>query len=296
MSMGDCTGSLGGGSDLTVVVVALMGGAALQSCLEALAQQNAGNIIVVGRSKRAAWEAKRAVPQLRLDAIIGAQTRLVAFVEDTCRPGPNWCDSVRKELNRPGVGAVSGPVTISRHLAPRYQALGLSEYGSYSPHRTGLIEGAPSRDADAVPGLAFAVARDIVLPLVRDRPMGLIEHEMTRALVSSGRSVRLSATMSVNYDAAHLEGASLRTRFGHGRLYAATRFHVRDRSRRIAYAATTPALPMLLTLRALTGSTPRSWPGLRTVLWLMLIHIAWAAGELVGYCTASAGNSLENWT
>lgn len=275
--------------DLTVVVVSLVGDAALTTCLAALAPQ-AARIMVVGRSAPGwAEDAEASVPALRLAALQAAQTPYVAFIEDTAVPTPGWTQGLRSAFAE-GAVAVAGPITISPLLSARCRALGLSEYARFQP------TGNEHTGAAALPGLAFAVARDAVLPLVGDPAEGLVEGDLVRRLFEAGQSVRTSNAMAVCYAVDHAQGARLRTRFQHGRLFAGRRFRRTDLGHRLGYAAAAFLLPAVMVRRALKDHPKelRVWPGV--VLWLCLLCAAWSAGEFTGYLTGSVGDAVESWT
>lgn len=274
--------------DLTVVVISLVGGAALATCLTALAHQAARTMVVGRGAPDWAEGAETSVPALRMAALKAAQTPYVAFIEDTAVPGPSWRQGLTLALAADGVGAVAGPITISPRLSARCRALGLSEYARFQP--------TDSEQAPALPGLAFAVARDAVLPLLEDETEGLVEDDLLRRLAEAGQSVRTSKAMAVCYAADHPQGARLRTRFQHGRLFAGRRFPRALLGRRLGYAAGTVLLPAVMVRRALQGHPKalRVWPGV--VLWLCLFGLAWSAGEFTGYLSGGVGDAAENWT
>lgn len=276
--------------DLTVVVVSLVGGAALEACLTALARQ-ADRIVVVGRgASDTADDAKTPVPVLRMKALVAARTPYVAFIEDTAVPGADWRRGLSAAFAMDGTAAVAGPITISPSLSSRGLALGLSEYARFSPN------GMKQDPAWGLPGLAFAVARDAVLPLLDNQTGGLIEGDLFRRLIETGKTVRTSDAMSVCYAAEHEQGARLRTRFQHGRLFAGRRFPKALLVRRLGHAAGCLLLPAAMIHRALRDRPQglNVWPG--AVLWLCLLSTAWSAGEFTGYLTGSVGDAAESWT
>ena len=275
--------------DLTVVVVSLVGGAALEACLTALARQ-AARIVVVGRgASDTADDAKTPVPVLRMKALVAARTPYVAFIEDTAVPGADWRRGLSAAFAMDGTAAVAGPITISPSLSSRGLALGLSEYARFSPKEM------KQDPASGLPGLAFAVARDAVLPLLDDQTGGLIEGDLFRCLMETGKTVRTSDAMSVCYAAEHEQGARLRTRFQHGRLFAGRRFPKALLVRRLGHAAGCLLLPAAMIHRTLRDRPQglKVWPG--AVLWLCLLSTAWSAGEFTGYLTGSVGDAAESW-
>lgn len=274
--------------DLTVVVVSLVGGAALEACLAALTRQ-AARIVVVGRgAPDAADNARISVPALRMKALLAARTPYVAFIEDTAVPGGGWRRGLSAAFAVDGTAAVAGPITISPRLSARGRALGLSEYARFSPTET--------KQAPGLPGLAFAVAREVVLPLLDDQTDGLVEGDLFRRLMEAGMSVRSPDAMLVCYAAEHEQGARLQTRFQHGRLFAGRRFPKAFVGHRLGYASASLLLPVVMVRRALRDHPPalNVWPAV--VPWLCLFSVAWSAGEFIGYLTGSVGDAAESWT
>lgn len=272
--------------DLTVVVVSLVGGAALDACLGALTPQ-ASRITVVGRGAPDQTGSVLPVPVLRMAALRAAQSPYVAFIEDTAMPDANWAQGLRTALAGSDALAAAGPILISPRLSARGRALGLSEYARFQSTETGR--------ASALPGLAFAVARGAALSVLGDPPEGLVEGDLFRRLVAAGRTVGASQA-TVVYTAEHEQGARLRTRFRHGRLFAGRRFPRTFLARRLTYAAGALALPPIMVRRALQGRPPELSVGPGVFGWLCLMSLAWSAGEVVGYLTGDVGDAAESWT
>jgi hypothetical protein len=270
---------------LTAVIVSLVGGEALARCRAALA--GADEVLVVGRAAGAEGAQPagiESVPAMRAWALRGARTPFVALVEDTALPAPGWCAAARAALAG-GAAAAAGPVRVSPELAPRHQALGLTEYAAFGP--------APPEPGRRLPGLGFAVERAAVLALPRKDPDLLLEAEVAGGLAAAGRAIVYSPALGLEYAAAYPEGARLSTRFSHGRLYAAGRVARRGAGARAAYAAGSLLLPILLTFRTLGSSRGRLGPA--TLAWVLAMQSAWAAGELVGSATGDPGAGLASW-
>lgn len=271
--------------DLTAVVISIAGGRALEACRDALEMQGV-NVEILGATFDGKLEtSKLPVPLQRLRALRQAKTPYVALVEDTAAPDMDWC---RKALDalRAGASAVGGPVVVSRSLPARFQALGLCEYARFTASAPGDT---------SLSGLALAVDRAACLPLAENSAIGLVEAEICRALRSSGRGVRYLPELRVTYAHPHPQGAQLRTRCHHGRLYAATRVADRPWWVRAGRATSAVALPAVLTLRALGRRDDPYRPTASVAFWVLAMAAAWSWGELVGYVTGTPGNSLDRW-
>lgn len=274
-----------GFQDLTVVVISIAGGHALEACRVAFQMQGVA-VEVLGATCDGKLEtSKPPVPLQRLNALRQAKTLYVALVEDTAAPAADWC---RKALDalRAGASAVGGPVAVSHLLPARFQALGLCEYARFTADAPG---------DSPLSGLALAVDRAACLPLVENSALGFVEADVCRALRSSGQGVGYLPELRVTYAHPHPEGAKLRTRCHHGRLYAATRVAGRPWWVRAGRAMSAVALPAVLTLRALDLRDDRPRPTASVAFWVLAMAAAWSWGELVGYVTGVPGKSLESW-
>lgn len=271
--------------ELTVVIISIAGGAALDACRATLQAQGATVEVLGAAADGAPGGAKLPVPLQRLQALRQAKTPYVALIEDTAAPAPDWC---RKALDalRAGASAVGGAVTISHLLPARFQALGLCEYGRFTPD---------ARGDSLLSGLALAVERAACLPMAECSPLGFVEADVCRELRQSGRAVAYIPDLVVSYAHPHPQGAQLRTRRHHGRLYGATRVAGRPLGVRIGRAMTALAVPAVLTARALLPGKHRPSPSASVAFWVAAMQTAWAWGELVGYVTGTPGKGLENW-
>jgi hypothetical protein len=301
-------------SQLTVVVVPLLGGAALAGCLAVLA---AGvPVLVIARKDQetgaARAEAERrarfvvskggSVPARRQLGVELASTDLVALLEDTTLPEAGWCEAVCAALADPGVAGAGGPVSVSPMLPRRLQALGWSEYGAFHPGLYCWGDGGPSHGEDRVsvlrlPGNNMAFRRAPLLGTLRGAREGLIEGAVAEALRQQGFELVLHRGMAASYQNADRVGGCLATRFHHGRIYGGGQAACRAPATRLALVARTPLLPVVLTWRTTkwmlrSAPSPAGW--LPIALWTMLLHLAWSLGEGVG-AIAGRGNSISRW-
>lgn len=275
-------------ADLTVVILSLSGDAVLARRVAELEAQGCRVVSIPEHEGRAP------VPYLRMQALRDATTPFVAFLEDTATATPTWTTAALAALADPHIGAVSGPVTISPAMPPRYRALGLTEYAPFQAGRQTAT--AATDDVARVHGLGFAVRRAAVLDLYGAGEPGLIEGEMADRLHAAGLRLGFVPGMAVTYDQAHAQGARLGTRFQHGRLYASNRVSQKGFGARIAYALVACLLPVVLTGRSLAGRPAELKGSMPAVVWVLTMHSAWALGEFVGYLFGAARDGLKSWS
>lgn len=276
--------------DLTVIVVALLGGKALDQCVQAvraqcetvLAVQRDGSIVdgkdlTVGMAERLDIAAKRR------SGVERATTAFVALIEDTVVPDAGWAEAITATL-RKGFVACGGPVKLAEALPAPTRALALSEYGRYN-------RGRPAGEMTALPGCNFAFQRDELVEAMHGSP-GLIDLDTFAWLRKGGGKLVWVPDMAVTFAHPYPEGARLRTRFDHGRIYASS--HVGLWSR-LANATKAFLLPAVLTARTAKDAGLPQIGSLGTLGWLILQHAGWAAGEFTGAVIGPSRHGLAGW-
>lgn len=278
---------------LTVIVVAVAGGEALRRCAAAVRSQEA-RLLVVSRDgaiiddagKKVGDAAQCNIPFKRKTAVELARTPLVALIEDTVVPKPGWSEAVVAALNRHGVVACAGPVSIAAGLPPSSRALALSEYGSYN-------DGKPAGTTDSLPGCNFAFRRASLLEAMHVGE-GLVDQLTFRRLRDQGGELLWAPAMAVTFCHANQEGARLKSRFQHGRIYASSG-DGRGAARRGMAAAKALLLPPVLTMRSLRHASSREIQSVPTIGWLIVQNMAWATGELAGALFGPSAKGLSQW-
>ena len=174
--------------EITIIVVALIGGKALEECLRAVRSQSSNCLAVhrdgsiVDAGGRPVGVADRPdIPAKRRSAVELATTPLIALIEDTVVPGSGWTRAVAAALTRKQVVACGGPVIIADGLPAQTRALTLSEYGRYN-------ERLAAGEVSALPGCNFAFRRDALLEAMRGSD-GLVDIEVFRRLKHGGSIV-----------------------------------------------------------------------------------------------------------
>lgn len=291
---------------LTIAVITLAGGTALERCLRAVAEIP-GRRLVVARPEHAAqiaaawpqfdWRISTGtVPERRSQAVAAADSDWVALVEDTCEPAASWHAALGEIAAAGRATAWSGPVVIARDLAPRYMALACTEYAQFTPEcwtrlATGPGPGA-SREVARIPGLNLLYRRSSLAG--SNLAAGLVESDLHPQLQRRGETLGLHPGLAVTYFAADANNAAVRARYAHGRIYGGGLAARSSTWSRLAGALKCFALPGVLSLRALRG-LPRDYrPWLTACGWIVAFSCAWSAGEFLGLL-AGRGKSVLAW-
>lgn len=272
--------------DLTVVLIQLAGASAAELCRRALSDQ-VDRIILV---RPADGDPGESLPARRLRGLHAATTPLVAFLEDTCTPGPDWCSAICNAFGSASAVGIGGPVEIAPRIPARFRALGICEYARFQRARLSW-EGA-SVSAPALAGCNFAVRKSAMADA--SSPLDMIDNAMFAALRSRGEVVMVRGA-GVSYAIPDLHGARLSTRFHHGRIYGGGRTSKMPILKRVLVGLRTILAPALLTFRSCRDAPAWFWRSPSTIMWVVLMHTAWSAGELTGALTGRIGASLKEW-
>jgi hypothetical protein len=122
---------------------------------------------------------------------------------------------------------------------------------------------------------------------------GFREAEVVGTLGGSG-SVRLESCIGGACVGVDPRGATLSSRFNHGRLYAGSRFRAPRRAERLARAASSPLLALTLVVRAARALDTAGSPWVPCLPHLAWMSAAWSLGESVGYLLGP-GRAEESW-
>lgn len=272
--------------NLSCTVIALAVGDAPARCAEALARETGSVPARIGRDVPNG----ATVPGRRRAALAQTDGPLVAMVEDTTLVAPGWADAVRTAFADTAVAAVWGPVRIDPALPSRYRALGRMEYGRFN----GLSKA--GRPLPQSPPGNCMVFRRTALDAVLGPGASFVEHEVAEALRATGSAIVFAPGAASTYAISDRHGARLSTRFGHGRLYAASIRAPGDVAGRIVGAVRALLVPLVLTARALgharAAAPARVW--LAEVPHVALMALAWGAGEFTGHAFGK-GKSERTW-
>src|SRR5438874_4200582 len=200
--------------EVTIIVVALIGGEALDACVRAVRPQSAKCLavrrdgsIVDGEGRRVGVADRADIPSKRRSAVELATTPIVALIEDTVVPQSSWARAVADAFSRKEVVACGGPVIIADHLPAQTRALTLSEYAQYNAR-------VPPGDVAALPGCNFAFRRDALLEAMRGSD-GLVDLPVFGRLRELDGKLVWAPDAAVTFSHPYPNGARLKTRFDH---------------------------------------------------------------------------------
>jgi hypothetical protein len=300
---------------LSVVVTVVDGGAALERCLTALASQEGAPSLEVLVPCDATASAAAAlalghpgvrvldlgvVPtrhtpgspagqhelydRRRAAGLARARGELIAIVEDRGVPHPAWARTFAR-LHAGLPNAVIGGAVASGRPALLNRAVFLCDFGRYEPPFE-----AQARDYVTDVNVCYKRAA-----LDRTRDLWLDRYHETTvhwALRRAGETLWLSPEPVVRQMRDDLAlGTLIGERFAWGRLFAATRARESSLPARLARAAASPLLPLVMWWRIVRRSGSGRGGGGSVVVAtpaILLLLAAWAAGEMAGYLTARA--------
>ncbi len=286
---------------LSVVVAAWTGPEALARCLKGLRAQvrHGEDEVIVARNFAGAalggdirdlvFDPTTNVPQLRAAGLASATGQIVAFLEDHAVPVPGWRDALVGAFVPP-VGAVGGPVDLAPGGSALDWAVFFYDYARFAPPLA-------SGPVASLSGVNAAYRRDVLARLVSGLPNGLHEAELEARLHAKGVTMWLEGDAGVvvarRGEAYHAIGLA----FSLARGYMGRRVSQAPVAYRCARVALAPFVPLLLFAR-LVRDVERSphlrGRFLRAAGWVLLLQIAWGAGEAIG-ALAGVGRADERW-
>jgi hypothetical protein len=217
----------------------------------------------------------------RAAGLAAASGDVVAILEDRGVPDADWAATVVQLHGMLPHRVIGGAVENGRDRLLNW-AVYLCDFGRYQlPFEAGPREYVTDVN---VSYKREALARTAAL--WRERYHEPIVHG---ALVRAGDTLFLSPAPVVRQMRDHVTlGRLLAERLAWGRLFAATRVRDSTARRRILLAALSPVLPLVLLARAARNQIARKQPIPRLLALspaLLLLLVAWSAGEAVGYLT-----------
>ncbi len=292
--------------DLSVVVAAQQAGPGLRRCLASLEAQFAscsGEAVIVDGSRRqaAARLAKEfplfrflerpqgtEVPRLWKAGIDACRGEIVALTIEQCVPGPGWAQAVLR-AHATGPSAIGGAMEIDPGAGMVDRAIFFCRYSGYIPPF-------PPRWLEDLAGDNSSYKRAALDQVREETAEGFWETFVHQGLRRRGERLLCDPSILMSY-AGPLAGLSfLKTRWAHGRYFAARRSHALRRPERLLRAAAFPIVPFLMLLRI----AARVWRARRYrtqfLLCLPLVTgflAAWSAGEFLGYALGPAKQRLS---
>ena len=290
---------------LSVVIAAAEPGPVIHECLAALAPQCDGHtevIVATGATDgshaelaaRHPWVRvirvphARALPALRGAGMAEARAGVIGILDAWCLVGANWVAAAIREHGGPDAPVVGGAVLLDARQARSLAAWAtyLFDYWEFvTPPRDGAV--------GVLPGNNITYDRSVLPDRETLRREGFWKAFTNARLQASGHALRSAADLTVRLRRPVHVGTFLRSRYHHGRSYAAMRVRAQGPVTRLRRAAVTPALPFVFLARQVRGlwdkPAARTWFLLSLPL-MLAFHVSWAWGELHGYL-AGAGRS-----
>jgi GT2 family glycosyltransferase len=288
---------------LSVVIASVNGLGCILECLEkleALPERDQMEVLVLDRrtdgtaqaiAERFPWVTMRAgltsksIPELRWQGMRAARGEWIAVIEDHCMVPHNWAAEILR-LASEGFGVIGGPVENGARERILDWAYFLAEYGPCMPPL-------PEGEVECVPGNNAAYLRSI-LPLNEAKWGALWESFLQNELRRRSVRIFLSPALLIYHRKSFRLGEILEQRFLYSRSFAAMRADEMSNLKRLLYAVTSLALPIVLLFRIARCviSKRRNFRELLLGLPAILLFVlSWAAGEMVGYL-AGPGDSL----
>lgn len=210
----------------------------------------------------------------------GARGEIVALLQDYCVPGRSWCEELVEAHQLP-YGAIGGAVENKGQGVWNWAAF----YLDFGRHQPPLPEG-PARYLTDV-NVSYKRG---VLESVKHLWIGRYKEVIVnRALAQRGVVLWQRPQLVVYQDRGTLRFRDLvRERYHWGRLFGSIRTTELSALTRWVYVALSPAIPVLLILRAIrkvvsSGRSPRNF--LRCLPHFAVLTCIWCYGEFVGYLT-----------
>lgn len=292
---------------LSIVIASLDPGPVIFECLKILDSQRSEEIeiLVVDGSAddtattvrtRFPWarvfEEKnaRSLPRLRGIGIAAARAPVVGILDAWCLVSSEWVAEANRIHHARPEPAAGGSVELasSERQSLSAWATYLFDYWEFVPPRR---EGGTR----VLAGNNIVYKRGVLPPADELRKAGFWKAFANAQLKSEGHSLLSSNRLSIQIRRRLPVGSFLRSRYHHGRSYAAMRGASWPWKTRIKWAAIAPGLPLLFMARQIRGlatkPTARNWFVVCSPL-LLAFHVSWAAGELHGYL-AGPGTSHD---
>jgi hypothetical protein len=299
---------------LSVIVTIVDGGVALTECLDALSAQvdgpaleiivpyddsvaevaqlrqrfpsvhflDLGSLLEPG-ARQNAFTTHRLYDIRRAKGLRAASGRLLAIVEDRGRPRADWAKAMVDVHAQSSYGAVGGVVEHAG-AGPLRWAVFFCDFGRFQPP---VFEDSPEYITDT--NICYSrEALESVADLWSERYQ---EPTVNWALRRHGLKLHLSdRPVTMQKRDVITFGSVLRERVHWARLFGQIRGREASSSRCMAWAATTPLLPLVLSVRHLRRELKRGRNLREFVIagpLVVPLLCAWALGECVGYLEAA---------
>lgn len=294
--------------DLSVVVPSVNGFGDLEGCLRALEAQRTDvdlEVLVIDRlgpelrrrvSDAFPWvrvievDKSTTIPEMRAIGFDASTAPAIGVIEDHVLVRPGWARGMLTALSA-ATPVVGGPIENAATDSLVDWASFLCEYSHCAPPL-------PGGTVDWLPGNNVVYAREVLTAhdaVIREHGW---ENRLHDAIRATGTPLTCRPDLVVGHKKHFSFGQYMSQRYLYSRSFAGTRVRGAPLAKRLAYALGSLLLPPVLYFR--TVSRIRAKARYRQQLnrslpYLGLFVLAWAAGEFVGYL-AGAGDSLSKVT
>ncbi len=290
---------------LSVVIGSHNASAVIEACLAALAPQVSAQrmeVIVADSSTDDTAERIRAgfpwvhllhfeqplsVPALRGRGIEVARGEIIALLDPYSVAAPDWAERMLHAHDGNDHLAIGGSVGLYRPESRSWGAWALyfNEYGLFMP---------PVQQGETwiVPGSNVSYKRRALFDGARPRYPVFWKTFVSWEIERQGSPLWLAGDVRVDLNKPIAFSDFLRTRYDHGRCFAAQRVHESGRAARLWRAASAMAVPPLLVWRWTRGFWPKRRHRLDYLLTLpaqFLLFTVWSWGEVCGYARGTGG-------
>ncbi len=226
--------------------------------------------------RSAHWSSHRLLDARTSQGLKLARGRIVAILEDTVIPAPDWCDQVLEAHSLPH-GVIGGAVEHEGRGALNWAVYWL-DFGRYQPP---LAEG-PARD---LTDINVSYKRD-VLESVRDRWERMYNEATVHwALARNGATLWLRPQIVVHQDRGKLAlSKALVERVRWGRVFGAARAREDSLPKTISRIVISPFVPFVLVGRVAQRGRLRF---VKALIYTFLLAACWTLGEVTGYVRAA---------
>jgi glycosyltransferase involved in cell wall biosynthesis len=291
---------------LSVVIATHNAHAVIATCLDALARQEPRparlQIIVSDSSEDGTdqlvrahypeiellhFEAALTLPELRGRAIARATGHVVAILDPYSVAAPDWASAVLSAHARYDAPVIGGTVDLYQPEQRGWLewTTYFNEYGLFmSPTICGAV--------DIVPGSNVSYKRAALFDGPRPRYPVFWKTFANQELAARGVPLWLAPDIRVALNKPIRFSEFLRSRYHHGRCYAAMRVEQAGTTMRWARGLSAPLVAPVLLARWTLGFWPKRARRLRWLATMpaqLLLFGSWAYGELCGYLAGSGG-------